>query len=46
MTRAGENRDVDTSKTTVNKNPRYPQAWYSKKGVDNPYKNAFKWYAG
>jgi len=46
MTRAGENRDVDTSKATVNKNPRYPQAWYSKKGVDNPYKNAFKWYAG
>lgn len=43
LVRPGESTDVDVSRATVNSNPRYPQAWYNKKGKDNPYKNAFQW---
>ena len=43
LVRPGESTDVDTSRATVNSNPRYPQAWYNKKGKTNPYKNAFQW---
>lgn len=34
---------VDTSKATLNTSPRYPQAWYTAKSLDNPYKDAEKW---
>ncbi len=43
LVRPGESTDVDTSRATVNSNPRYPQAWYDKKGKTNPYKNSFQW---
>lgn len=43
LVRPGESTDVDVSRATVNTNPRYPQAWYDKKGKTNPYKNAFQW---
>lgn len=43
LVRPGESTDVDVSRATVNSNPRYPQAWYNKKGKTNPYKNAFQW---
>ena len=34
MTRPDENTHVNTSYATLNPNPRYPQAWYDKKGLD------------
>ena len=45
LVRDGESTNVDTSKAVVNSNPRYPQAYYSKKGKTNPYKNANRWIA-
>lgn len=44
MVRKGEDAVVDTSQAVKNSNPRYPQAYYSAKGLSNPYKNAKKWY--
>ncbi len=46
LVRPGESTDVDVSKATVNPNPRYPQAYYSKKKLDNPYVNASRWEVG
>ena len=43
LVRPGESTDVDVTRATVNPSPRYPQAWYDKKGKTNPYKNAFQW---
>ena len=45
LVRDGESTAVDTSKAVVNSKPRYPQAYYSKKGMTNPYKNANRWVA-
>ena len=45
LVREGERTDVDTSKAVVNSNPRYPQAYYDKKGKTNPFKNANRWIA-
>ena len=45
LVRPGESATVDTSKAVVNSKPRYPQAYYSKKGMTNPYKNASRWFA-
>lgn len=45
LVRPGERTTVDTSKAVVNSKPRYPQAYYSKKGMTNPYKNASQWFA-
>ena len=45
LVRPGEKATVDTSRAAVNSKPRYPQAYYSKKGMTNPYKNASQWYA-
>ncbi len=45
LVRPGESTDVDTSRVVVNSKPRYPQAYYNKKGIANPYKNASKWVA-
>ena len=45
LVRPGESAEVDTSKVVVNSKPRYPQAYYNKKGMTNPYKNASKWVA-
>ena len=43
LVRPGESAEVDTSKAVVNSKPRYPQAYYNKKGMTNPYKNANRW---
>lgn len=43
LVRPGEDKSVDVSKARVNVNPRYPQAYYDKKGVENPFKNAGRW---
>ena len=45
LVRPGESAEVDTSKVVVNSKPRYPQAYYTKKGMTNPYKNANRWVA-
>ena len=45
LVREGERTDVDTSRAVVNSNPRYPQAYYDKKGKTNPFKNANRWIA-
>ncbi len=46
LVRNGESTDVDVSKATVNPSPRYPQAYYSKKKLTNPYENAYRWEVG
>ncbi|MGI6249271.1 MAG: class B sortase [Acutalibacteraceae bacterium] len=46
LIREGESEDVDFSKTAINPNPRYPQAWYNDRGKTNPYKDSFKWVPG
>ncbi len=46
LVRPGESTDVDVSKATVNPSPRYPQAYYDKKKLDNPYANASRWEVG
>ena len=44
--RNGENPAVDTSRVTLNSNPRYPQVYYDKKKLNNPYANAQRWTIG
>ncbi len=46
LVRDGESTEVDVSRATVNSNVRYPQAYYDKKGISNPYKNASQWEVG
>lgn len=46
LVRPGESTEVDVSKATVNPSPRYPQAFYDKKKLDNPYVNASRWEVG
>jgi len=43
MVREGESEKVDVSKAYVNASPRFPQAWYTKKGKTNPYKDSEQW---
>lgn len=43
LVRGGESKEVDVSQARINVNPRYPQAYYDKKGVENPFKNGTKW---
>lgn len=43
MLRENESTVVDTSLAVANENPRYPQAYYDKKGMQNPYADAAKW---
>ncbi len=35
--RDGEDSSIDLYNVSVNENPRYPQAYYDKKGIKNPY---------
>ncbi len=35
--RTGEYSDIDETLVSVNSSPRYPQAYYDKKGIENPY---------
>ncbi|MDR1630801.1 MAG: class B sortase [Oscillospiraceae bacterium] len=44
LTREGESVEVDTSLAVGNENPRYPQAWYDKRRLENPYSSAEKWF--
>lgn len=44
LVREGESADVDTTLAAENANPRYPQAYYSKKSLTNPYAYASRWY--
>ena len=44
LVRDGESETVDISKATVNENPKYPQLYYDKYKLENPYKNDEKWY--
>lgn len=42
--RPGESAEVDVSKAYINENPKYPQLYYDKHNLANPYKNDEKWY--
>jgi SrtB family sortase len=42
--RPGEDPTVDTSKAYINENPKYPQLYYQKHGIANPYKDDERWY--
>ncbi len=44
LVRAGETEEVDVEKAVVNENPKYPQLWYKKYKIENPYRNDEKWY--
>lgn len=44
MVREGESVEVNVNNAKVNENPKYPQLWYDKHGLTNPYKNDEKWY--
>ncbi|MCM1364760.1 MAG: class B sortase [Faecalibacterium sp.] len=46
LVRPGESTKVDVDKATVNNNPRYPQAYYTKKKLTNPYADAARWEVG
>ncbi len=46
LVRNGESAEVDVLRAVTNPNPRYPQAYYDKKGTDNPYKDASRWEVG
>ncbi len=39
LIREGEDEQVNTSLVTANENPKYPQAYYDAKRIENPYKN-------
>lgn len=39
LVRENESAEVDVGSATLNPQPKYPQAWYDKKGKDNPYAN-------
>lgn len=39
LVRENETEDVDVSTAKKNDNQRFPQAWYDKKGKENPFKN-------
>lgn len=44
MVRDGESSEVNVDNAKANENPKYPQLWYDKHGLKNPYKNDEKWY--
>ena len=46
LVRQGESEEVDVSRSSVNSNPRYPQAYYDKKKQKTPYANASQWQVG
>lgn len=39
LLRSGESEEIDASLIQINENPKFPQAYYDKKGIDNPYKD-------
>lgn len=44
MVRDGESAEVNVDNAKINENPKYPQLWYDKHGLTNPYKDDEKWY--
>ncbi len=44
MVRPGESESVDVDAVRFNSNPRYPQGYYDKQNLSNPYKSYSKWY--
>ena len=46
MVREGERAEVDTSNVTLNTSARYPQVYYDKKKISNPYVGAACWTVG
>lgn len=40
LVRDGESPEVDVDSAVENENQRFPQAWYDKKGISNPFKDA------
>lgn len=43
LCRENEDLEVDTSNVSINTSPRYPQAWYDAKNMENPYKDDVNW---
>ena len=37
MVRENESTEVNIDDVTLNTSPKYPQAWYDKKGESNPF---------
>lgn len=44
LVRDGESSEVDTSKSEINPNPKYPQRYCDNMGIQNVYSNDEKWY--
>ncbi len=44
LVREGESETVQIENAAVNENPKYPQLYYDKHKLKNPYKNDAKWY--
>lgn len=44
MVRKGESEEVDVSKAEKNYNPKFPQVYYEKRDLDNPFKKTERWY--
>ena len=42
--RPGESDSVNVDNININSSPKYPQLWYDKHGIKNPYVNDEKWY--
>ena len=42
--RPGESDSVNVDNININSSPKYPQVWYDKHGIKNPYVNDEKWY--
>ncbi len=43
LLRENEEPTVDTSAASLNTSPKYPQAWYDVKNMENPYKDDVDW---
>lgn len=43
LVRDGESAEVDVTKAAANTNIKFPQGYYDKKGISNPYKGDAKW---
>lgn len=39
LLRSGEPVEIDTNLPVINESPKFPQAYYDKKGTENPYKD-------
>lgn len=44
MLREGENPETDPTQVQENPSPWYPQAWYDRRKLTNPFKDTERWY--